>query len=147
MIKSENVNGKRPAVSPCEAGAVYVSDGSYEISIAENALNAVIALCLLPAGCIPVDFTIISDDLDSAGPAIVVSGGGIAANEASVDKAMIVASTVAQGGGVARATAFPIVAPLATDLLFGIQITTGATAAAGGTIRGILTYRAEEYGG
>jgi hypothetical protein len=148
MLKSANVAGARPAVYPDEAGKVLVSDGSYEITAALNVDEQTIALCSLPAGCIPLDFTLIVDDLDSAGsPAIVVDGGGIASTEDSVDKIMISASTVAQGGGVARSTLFPIVAPVETETLFGMHITTAAGTAAAGTIRGILTYRAEEYGG
>jgi hypothetical protein len=148
MLKSANVAGARPAVYPDEAGKVLVSDGSYEITAALNVDEQTIALCSLPAGCIPLDFTLIVDDLDSAGsPAIVVDGGGINAAEDAVDQIMISASTVAQAGGVARSTLFPMVAPVETETLFGMHITTAAGTAAAGTIRGILTYRAAEYGG
>ncbi len=147
MLKSTNVAGARPAVYPDEAGKVLVSDGTYEITAAENVDEAVVALCLLPAGCVPLDFTLVVDDLDSGTPAIVVDGGGISAAGDSVDRVMISASTVAQGGGVARSTLFPMVAPVETETLFGIHITTGPGTAQAGTIRGILTYRAEEYGG
>ena len=147
MLKSTNVAGARPAVYPDEAGEVLVSDGTYEITAAENVDEQVVALCSLPAGCIPLDFILIVDDLDGANPAIVVDGGGIAAAQDSVDKVMISASTVAQAGGVARSTLFPIVTPADTEPLFGMHITTGPGTAQAGTIRGILTYRAEEYGG
>ena len=148
MLKSTNVTDARPAVYPDEAGKVLVSDGTYEITAAENVDEQTIALCSLPAGCIPLDFTLIVDDLDSHGtPAIVVDGGGISATEDSVERIMIPASTVAQAGGVARSTLFPMVAPVDTETLFGMHITTAAGTAAAGTIRGILTYRAEEYGG
>ena len=147
MLKSTNVAGARPAVYPDEAGKVLVSDGTYEITAALNVDEAVIALCSLPAGCVPLDFTLIVDDLDSGTPAIVVDGGGISAAEDSVDRVMISASTVAQGGGVARATLFPMVAPVETETFFGMHITTAPGTAQAGTIRGILTYRAEEYGG
>ena len=147
MLKSANVAGARPAVYPDEAGKVLVSDGTYEITAAENVDEQTIALCSLPAGCIPLDFTLIVDDLDSGTPAIVVDGGGINAAEDGVDRIMIPASTIAQGGGVARSTLFPMVAPVETETLFGMHITTAAATAAAGTIRGILTYRAEEYGG
>jgi hypothetical protein len=147
MLKSTNVAGSRPSVYPDEAGKVLVSDGTYEITAALNVDEQTIALCSLPVGCIPLDFTLIVDDLDSGSAAIVVDGGGIASTEDSVDKIMISASTVAQGGGVARSTLFPIVAPVETETLFGMHITTAAGTAAAGTIRGILTYRAEEYGG
>lgn len=147
MLKSINVAGARPAVYPDEAGKVLVSDGTYEITAALNVDEQTIALCSLPAGCVPLDFTLIVDDLDSGTPAIVVDGGGISAAEDSVDRVMISASTVAQGGGVARSTLFPMVAPVETETLFGVQITTAPGTAQAGTIRGILTYRAEEYGG
>ena len=147
MLKSTNVAGARPAVYPDEAGKVLVSDGTYEITAGQNVDEQVVALCSLPAGCIPLDFTLIVDDLDGANPAMVVDGGGIAAAEDSVDQVMIPASTVAQAGGVARSTLFPIVAPVQTETLFGMHVTTGPGTAQAGTIRGILTYRAEEYGG
>jgi len=147
MLKSTNVAGARPAVYPDEAGKVLVSDGTYEITAALNVDEQTIALCSLPAGCIPLDFTLIVDDLDSGSAAIVVDGGGIASTEDSVDQIMISASTVAQAGGVARSTLFPMVAPVETETLFGMHITTAAGTAAAGTIRGILTYRAAEYGG
>ena len=146
MLKSANVAGARPAVYPDEAGKVLVSDGTYEITAALNVDEQTIALCSLPAGCIPLDFTLITDDLDTGGPTIVVDGGGINAAEDAVDQIMISASTVAQGGGVARSTLFPVVAAAVTETLFGMHITTAATTPAAGTIRGILTYRAEEYG-
>jgi hypothetical protein len=69
MLKSNNVNGSRPAVYPVEAGKVQVSDGTYVITTAQNVDEAVIALCILPPGCIPLDFTVISDDLDTGGHA------------------------------------------------------------------------------
>ena len=147
MLKSTNVAGARPVVYPDEAGKVLVSDGSYEITAVLNVDEQTIALCSLPAGCIPLDFTLIVDDLDSGTPAIVVDGGGINAAEDAVDQIMVPASTVAQAGGVARSTLFPMVAPVETETLFGMHITTAAGTAAAGTIRGILTYRAAEYGG
>ena len=146
MLKSVNVAGARPAVYPDEAGKVLVSDGTYEITAAQNVDEAVIALCSLPAGCIPLDFTLVVDDLDS-GAAIVVDGGGITAAEDAVDQIMISASTVGQAGGVARSTLFPMVAPVETETLFGMHITTAPGGAQAGTIRGILTYRSTEYGG
>ena len=76
MLKSLNVAGAQPAVYPDEAGKVLVSDGSYEITAALNVDEVVVALCSLPAGCVPIDFTLIVDDLDS-GAALVFDGGGI----------------------------------------------------------------------
>ena len=146
MLKSVNVAGARPAVYPDEAGKVLVSDGSYEITAALNVDEQTIALCSLPAGCIPLDFTVVVDDLDS-GAGIVIDGGAIASAEDSVDQVMISASIVGQAGGIARATLFPVVTPAETETLFGVHITTGPGGAQAGTIRGILIYRSTEYGG
>ena len=146
MLKSINVAGARPAVYPDEAGKVLVSDGSYGITVAQNVDEAVIALCSLPAGCVPLDFIVVMDDLDS-GAGLVWDGGGINAAEDAVDQIMISASTVGQSAGLARATLFPMVAPVETETLFGVHITTVAGGAQAGTIRGILTYRSTEYGG
>jgi len=145
MLESDNVAGQRPAVYPTEVGKVFVSDGTYEISAAQNVDEAVVALCTLPIGCIPLDFTVIVDDLDSA-TSHVFDAGGINAAEDDIDQDYISQSTTMQAGGVARATLFPIVAPLAAEKLFGVHITAVGTGVAG-TIRGILTYRAAEYGG
>ena len=59
MLKSVNVAGARPAVYPDEAGKVLVSDGTYEITAALNVDEQTIALCSLPAGCVPLDFTLV----------------------------------------------------------------------------------------
>jgi hypothetical protein len=147
MKKSDNVTVARPAVYPFEAGKVYVSDGTYELAVGDNVDEQVIALCVLPIGCIPLDFKVISDDLDTGGPSIVYQGGGINAAEDDVDQVMITNGDCMGTGGVDRADAFPIVAPLTAEKLFGVHISTAATTPAGGTIRGILTYRATEYGG
>jgi hypothetical protein len=144
MHKSLNVTVSRPVVSPDEAGKVYTSDGSFEITAAQNIDEVVVALCVLPAGCVPLDFTVIMDDLDS-GTSLVWNGGGINTAEDDVDEVMISASQVGRSAGIARATLFPIAAPLTTDKLFGVHFT-AQTGGQAGTIRGILTYRAEEYG-
>lgn len=144
MYESDNVKAARPAVYPYEAGVVYVSDGTFEITAAENVDEIVVALCVLPVGCIPLDFTVIMDDLDS-GTSLTWNGGGINAAEDDVDVIMISGSTVGQAAGIARATLWPMVAALTAEKLFGVHFT-AQTGGQAGTIRGILTYRAEEYG-
>lgn len=144
MYESDNVTKARPAVYPCEAGEVYVSDGAFEITAAQNEDEIVVALCVLPARCIPLDFTVIMDDLDS-GASLVWNGGGINAAKDDVDQVMISASQVGRSAGMARSTLFPVVAPSDSETLFGVHFT-AQTGGQAGTIRGILTYRAEEYG-
>lgn len=142
---SDNATKTRPAVYPDEAGKVLVSDGTYEITAAQNVDEVVVALCVLPAGCIPIDFTVAVDDLEST-TSLVWNGGGIKTTLDDVDQIYISASQVGRAAaGIARATLFPIVAPLADATFFGIHVTDLTTGTAG-TIRGILTYRATEYG-
>lgn len=144
MYESDNVAVNRPAVYPKEAGAVYVSDGTFEITAAQNVDEIVVALCILPPGCIPIDFTVVMDDLDS-GASLVWNGGGINAAEDDVDQVMISASQVGRSAGLARSTLLPVVTPAETETLFGVHFT-AQTGGQAGTIRGILTYRAAEYG-
>ncbi len=97
MLRSANVDGTRPAVYPVEAGKVQVSDGTYEMTAAQNVDEAVVALCTLPPGCIPLDFTVILDDLDSGGtPAIVIDAGGINDAGDDIDQDYISGSNVAR---------------------------------------------------
>lgn len=147
MIKSDNVTKARPAAYPHEAGVVYVSDGTLEVTAAQNVDEAVFALCVLPARCVPLDFVVVIDAIDS-GTSLVWNGGAIKATEDVVDGIMISGSQVGRtgAGGSVRSTLFPLVAPSDSERLFGIHLT-AQTGGIAGTIRGILTYRSEEYGG
>lgn len=147
MLQSENVEVRRPAVYPQEAGVVYVSDGVFEITAAQNVDEIVIALCVLPARCVPLDFVVIVDALDS-GASLVWNGGAIKSTDDDVDQVMISGSQVGRTGapGTVRSTLFPIVTPSDSEILFGVHFT-AQTGGIAGTIRGILTYRSEEYGG
>lgn len=147
MLKSENVKAVHPAVYPHEAGVVYVSDGVFEITAAENVDEAVVALCILPARCVPLDFVVILDALDS-GASLIWNGGAIvAATEDDIDEVMISGSQVGRTGapGTVRSALFPLVAPSDSERLFGVHFT-AQTGGIAGTLRGILTYRSEEYG-
>ena len=144
MYKADNVLKARPAVYPDEAGKVLVSDGTIEMTTAQLVDEIVVALCILPARCVALDFTVIMDDIDSAA-SLVWNGGGINAAEDDVDEVFISASQVGRAAGIARSTLFPLVAPSDTEKFFGVHVTALTTGQAG-TIRGILTYRSEEYG-
>jgi hypothetical protein len=143
---SDNATKVRPAVYPDEAGKVLVSDGTFEITAAQNLDEVVVALCILPAGCIPIDFTVVVDALDS-GNSLVWNGGAIKSTLDDVDQIMISASQVGRVGapGVVRATLFPVVTAAITETYYGIHVT-AQTGGVAGTIRGILQYRSEEYG-
>lgn len=106
--KAANVDVYRPSVFPDEAGKVLVSDGTIEVTAAQIALNAVVGLCVLPAGCVPLDFILVEDDLDT-GTALVQTVGvkDPAADDLVASTNFITSTTIGRAGGMARAATFP----------------------------------------
>ena len=151
-LKSENVKSGRPAAIPHSAGEVHVSSGQYAAATSLGA-NDLIGLAVLPAGCIPVDFLLGSDDLDAcATPTITLTVGILNGDEddlvASSD--FITASTVAQAGGIARADKKTFLDAIAvdntSDRTIVAKVVAAATTPAIGDMYGNLLYRAVEYG-
>jgi hypothetical protein len=126
--KSKAVAGGRPPVFPAAAGNLLVADSSIEVLAAQIALNGLVGLMILPAGCVPVDFTLIEDDLDT-GTALVQAVGVLNATEDDLvgSTNFLTGSTIGRAGGIARAAAFPdaLVAPSASDRVIAIKTTTG----------------------
>jgi hypothetical protein len=124
--KSEAVAGCRPAVCPAEAGKVIVADASVEVTAAQIAHDNLVGLVILPAGCIPIDFILVVDDLDT-GAAITQAVGLLNALETDLEAGseMISAATIARSGGSARATGLPIVVPTQTERVIASKITDG----------------------
>ena len=150
-LLSLNVQKYRPPVMPDEAGKLLVSDGSIEVTVAGTAINSTIGLCVLPARCIPVDFTLVSDELDTHGTSEITLSVGVldtAGTALLADTNLLTENTLAQAGGYARATAFPtaVITPSDADRVIAAFAVAGAATGAIGTLRGILTYRSEEYG-
>lgn len=147
LTKSINVEAYRPAVAPQEAGAVYVNDGEADVPANGLASGDLIALCVLPPLCVPVDFTLVAGDLDGA-TALVLAVGVL--NDSQTDLAantnLITGSTVGQAGGIARATALPLTYDASANRIIAAKVTTAATTGQAAKLRGILTYRAESFG-
>lgn len=124
--KALAIMDNRPETSPQEAGKAYVSDGSITAAEAELAVGGLVGLCILPAMCVPLDFALIVADLDT-GAALTQSVGVLNSGETDLvaDTAMIVSSTIGQGGGIARATVFPIVAPVDYPRVIAVKSVTG----------------------
>ena len=121
-LQSLNVQKYRPPVMPDCAGCLLVSDGSIEVTVVATAINSTIGLCVLPARCIPVDFILISDDLDSdGGPAIMLTAGVIVSSDLQASTSFLTEDTVAQAGGSSRATAIPdeLITPHDADRIIG----------------------------
>lgn len=126
--QSEAVSGSRPAVYPAAAGELLVADASIEATEAQLALNALLGLVILPAGCVPVDFTLIEDDLDT-GTALVQAVGVLNSTQDDLvaNTNFLTGSTIGRTGGYARATAIPdaLKAPSASDRVIAVKTTTG----------------------
>lgn len=127
--KSEAISGARPPVVPAKAGTLIVADASIEVTVAQIALNALVGLMILPAGCVPIDFLLIEDDLDT-GTTLVQAVGVLNGNEndLAANTNFITGATTGQAGGCLAATAMPdaLIAPAAADRVIAVKTTIGA---------------------
>lgn len=108
--------------------------GDY-VTVAGIAANDVIEMVNLPAGYVPVDWIVASEDLDSDGtPAITLDAGVISGAAGAADNARtcaneaFAASTVGQAGGIARmdkATG-ALIAPTTADRGLGLKVAAAA---------------------
>lgn len=98
-------------------------------------LNDVVEMVILPAGYVPIDAILATEDLDSGGaPAITLDLGLISGVAGKADDARtcgneaFAASTVGQAGGVARPTKanFALIAPTDADRGIGLKVAAAA---------------------
>lgn len=109
---------------------------SHEVVVGELELADVIQMVKIPKGATILDVILGSDDLDSAGPAILLDVG-----DAGDPDRFIAASTVAQAGGVARLDQVDGLAYEYTeDDTIDVTINTAPTTAAAGTINLTVLY-------
>lgn len=118
--------------------------GDY-VTVAGIIINDVIEMVILPAGYVPVDAILATEDLDSNGaPAITLDLGlisgtaGQVLNTRTCANEAFAASTVGQAGGVARPTKadFAMIAPTDADRGMGLKVAAAAaTAVVGAKIR------------
>jgi len=143
-LTANAATAQQPSISPDAAGEVYAVRGEIALAAA-LALNDVIEMVKLPADCVPVDFIIDTDDLDSgATPALAMAVGFTAGTNAEFR-----AAAVGQAAGLVRMDSVlaPRIAPTTADRVVGLKVTTApATGATTGTIGFTLQYRAARYG-
>lgn len=106
LIETKTSQGVRPVPTPNDGLTVGIP---YPVEFSATqvlAANDIIDLGPFPPDVTPFDVTLISEDLDSNGtPTITLSVGFLNDDKTDLDgTAMIVASTVAQAGGLVRAT-------------------------------------------
>lgn len=146
VVQSQKVINRYAPV-PCEADEVKTVRGVVPIGTTFPAATAILEAVILPRGCVPVDVTIDSDDLDSNGaPTITLDCGLISGKVGDTTFANRTCGTefgndltTAQAGGIARlALAGGMrIAAQPVDRAIGLKVETGA--ATGVVQNGTLT--------
>ena len=149
VFSSNKFTGHQPSTPPHSAGEQYLSDGLAEVP-ATHVVNDLVPLCVLPFGCRPTEFTLVSESLDT-GSAIRVSVGKLNddGDDLVADTEFITAGNISSDALI-RATSpkgfLNIQGEEFKDQTIAMKITTGATTAIAGNVRGMLSYRATEWG-
>lgn len=143
-LKTARITNNQPAPSADQNGVIAVR-AEYSLLTA-LALNDTIDFAKIPAGHIPVDVILDSDDVDTGGAPAAVFQVGLRAADGTTDDpdAFIKDSTVGQAGGVARAnvvTAFRIGSHTADRNVYLTVSTAPATGATSGKIGVTVLYR------
>jgi hypothetical protein len=149
LRQSDFAKGILPIPHPSMAGQAVTHRYYFAVTAAiAGALNDIIELACIPAGCRVADMVLDADDLDSNGsPAIALDVGIMSGTWGENDGArtcgneFIAASNVAQAGGSVRPTkkeAFRD-AGLATPRSIGVKIQAAAATGQAGTIGLTLT--------
>ena len=150
VFTAQTINIYNPIVVPNQVGICYVNKGIYTVSAA-LIINDIVKLNILPAGCVPVDFSLIATDLDSATTMTVSVGLWDGTTGLVASSEFIVESAVAQAGGVARMAslnALLTIVKATTDQYIALKVIAAPTSTAitTGYFKGILFYQYAEYG-
>lgn len=131
--QSTPIARNQPAKSSANSGPV-ATRREFDLTAA-LAINDTIDMVKLPAGHVPVDLILDTDDLDSGGsPAIVLHVGLRKADGTNDDAdAFIASSTVGQAGGVARMAAVAALRVTKSDSDRNVYITVATGPATGAT--------------
>lgn len=150
--ESANVKGSRPSIALHSAGEVGVSFGKYT-AVATPVIGDLYGLAILPAGCMPVDFTLGSGDFDSCATPLITMTVGILNDDEDDLVALsnfMTAETIGQGGGLARADVATFLSSIAVDnandRVIAVKLAAGPATGALGTVYGTLLFRPAEYG-
>lgn len=143
-LKTARITNNQPAPSADQNGVIAVR-AEYSL-LAALVINDTIDFAKIPAGHVPVDVILDSDDLDTGGAPAVVLQVGLRTADGTTDDpdAFIKDSTVGQAGGVARAnvaTAFRIGSHTADRNVYLTVSTAPATGATSGKIGVTVLYR------
>jgi len=152
LFQSKNVAQNGPVLTPEGANDVVAVRAEYSLAAA-LVINDLIEMVVLPANCVPVDFILDADDLDTGTPTITFDvdllagtpGDTVLANRTIAGAVIFAASTVAQAGGLVRptlVTALRIAPDKALDRSIGILVKAApATGTTTGKIGLTMLYR------
>lgn len=148
--QSDYAKGIRQAPYPSEAGVAVAHRFSMQAP-ATLALNDILEIAPLPPGYRVRDVILDTDDLDGAGPAIVLDVGLMSGDVGSTDPArtcgaeFLDAVTTAQAGGVVRPTLAKAFRTGVSDRArsIGIKVKTAAATPQAGTIGLTVIYAAD----
>lgn len=141
-LKTARITNNQPAPTADQNGVIAVR-AEYSL-LAALVINDTIDFAKIPAGHVPVDVILDSDDIDSGAGAIFQVGLRTADGTTDDPDAFIKDSTVGQAGGVARAnvaTAFRIGSHTADRNVYLTVSTAPATSATSGKIGVTVLYR------
>lgn len=150
-LSSVQVAANRPPVVGYSAGVDITVRFEYNLAAA-LVVNDILYMGDLPAGHLPVDLMVDSDDLDTGGsPAIVLQAGILNAGKTDIDATAsggagwIGDADVGQAGGMVRMSGRAMSRVAVNDLVdrpIGIKVSTApATGATSGKVGLTLTYR------
>ncbi len=152
--KSNHVKGIVPMPAPMGKEVISVFE-SLSLATTDIDLADVIQYFVLPAGCVPVGYTIGATDMDTGTPALTASFGLLNAGETAISTAtadggaawltdLALSGTAALTLHTATKAAYDIlksVTPSAADRIVGFVVTTAAATAASGTLTVELSYK------
>lgn len=152
--QSKHASGRIQTPEPMGQEVITVYE-SLALAVGDIALNGVIQLFKLPAGCVPVGYKISPYDADSGVAAIAADFGlldtaGTAVSSAAADggkwltaSALLQAATlVTSDASKTTFDALKSVAPSTVDRIVGFVITTAAATAVAGTMGVEFSYKA-----
>lgn len=146
-LKTARITNNQPAPTADQNGVIAVR-AEYSL-LAALVINDTIDFAKIPAGHVPVDVILDSDDIDSGAGAIFQVGLRAANGTTDDPDAFIKDSNVGQAGGVARAnvaTAFRIGSHTADRNVYLTVSTAPATSATSGKIGVTVLYRPAHRG-
>lgn len=150
IYQSDYAKGIKQAPYPSESGVAVAHRFSMQAP-AILAINDILELAPLPPGYRVRDIVLDVDDLDGAGPAIVLDVGLMSGDVGSADPArtcgaeFLDAVTTAQAGGVARATLTKAFRTTVSDRArsIGVKVKTAAATPQAGAIGLTVIYAAD----